>query len=80
VNGVIIAVAVSVSAALGCITAVLGLLNQRRTAKTAAKVDNISVQVDGRLSTLLERQSQLLEALHAGGVPIPDKPAERPVT
>jgi hypothetical protein len=70
---------------LGFVTAVLGLINQRRSrstallaASTAGQVQSISVQVDGRLSTLLERQSQLLDALHASGTPIPPKPAEAP--
>lgn len=63
---------------LGFITAVLGIVNQRRTSKTADKVQSISVQVDGRLSTLLERQSQLLDALHESGTPIPPKPPETP--
>lgn len=70
---------------LGFITAILGLVNQRRAENTrklaestAADVQSISVQVDGRLSTLLERQAQLLDALHASGTPVPPKPPETP--
>lgn len=63
---------------LGFVTAVLGLVNQRRSRETAEKVQSISVQVDGRLSALLERQAQLLDALHASGTPIPPKPPEAP--
>jgi hypothetical protein len=72
-----------ITACLGLAATVLGLLNQRRIARAAAEagetareVQNISVQVDGRLSTLLERQAQLLGAMHESGVPIPPRPAE----
>lgn len=68
---------------LGLATAVLGLLNQGRisraakiTKATASDVQQISVQVDGRLSTLLERQAQLLSSMHEAGVPIPPRPPE----
>lgn len=63
---------------LGFITAVLGLVNQRRVRETADKVQSISVQVNGRLSQLLERQSQLLDALHESGTPVPPRPPEIP--
>jgi biopolymer transport protein ExbB/TolQ len=59
---------------LGLVTAILSLVNQRRAKTTAEKVQQISVQVDGRLSTLLERQSQLLDALHQSGTPVPPVP------
>jgi biopolymer transport protein ExbB/TolQ len=59
---------------LGLVTAILSLVNQRRAKTTAEKVQSISVQVDGRLSTLLERQSQLLDALHQSGTPVPPVP------
>jgi hypothetical protein len=79
-----VAVLAVVAVVLGFATAVLGLLNQRRitqaakvTETTAGKVQSISVQVDGRLSTLLERQAQLLGALHDSGTPIPARPAEK---
>jgi hypothetical protein len=72
----------SVAVVLGFATAVIGLLNQRRirTASTSAddtarKVQEISVNVDGRLSELIERQAQLLGALHESGTPIPARPA-----
>jgi len=72
---------------LGFITAVLGLISQRRAQqslaiaeKTAGKVQSISVQVDGRLSTLIERQAQLIDALHASGTPVPPRPPETPQT
>lgn len=68
---------------LGFVTAVLGFLNQRHVQRatalaeeTAVQVQSISVQVDGRLSTLLERQSQLLDALHQGGIAVPPKPGD----
>lgn len=61
---------------LGFITAVVSLFNQRRSKVTAEKVQSISVQVDGRLSTLLERQSQLLDALHQSGTPVPPVPGK----
>lgn len=77
----VIAAAAFIAVLLGLVTAILGLVNQRRAAHalrvandTAGKVQSISVQVDGRLSTLLERQSQLLDALNASGVAIPPKP------
>lgn len=66
----------SVAVILGFITAVLGLLNQRKIRSTASDVQQISVQVDGRLSALLERQAQLLGALHESGVPVPPHPDE----
>jgi hypothetical protein len=69
---------------LGFVTAILGYLNQRRIKTTAAaaevvagKVQEISVNVDGRLSRLFERQAQLLGTLHESGIPIPPMPAEK---
>jgi hypothetical protein len=77
----LLAVIASLAVLLGFITAVLGLLNARATrravkeaAATTAKVQEISVNVDGRLSTLIERQAQLLDALHSSGTPIPPIP------
>jgi hypothetical protein len=81
--------AASAAVLLGLITAVLGLVNQRNINAAAAaaaeaaiaaaasgkKVDQISVDVDGRLSLFIERQAQLLDALYLAGVPIPDLPA-----
>jgi hypothetical protein len=71
---------------LGFITAVLGLVNQRRSKNavaiaeaTAGKVQSISVNVDGRLSALIERQAQLLDALHTSGTPVPPIPAAAPL-
>jgi hypothetical protein len=81
----VIAAAAAIAVVLSLVTAVLGLVNQRRAAhaltvadSTAGKVESISVQVDGRLSKLLERQSQLLDALHAADVPVPPRPPEAP--
>lgn len=81
----IIAAAGSIAVVLSLVTAFLGLVNQRRAAhaltvadSTAGKVEFISVQVDGRLSQLLERQSQLLDALHAADVPVPPVPPRPP--
>lgn len=65
-----------VTAVLGLAATVLGLLNQRRIRGTARDVQSISVQVDGRLSTLLERQAQLLGTLNEHGVPVPPRPPE----
>lgn len=80
--------AVALAAAiLGFLTVVIGLLNQQKIKKTAAiagqtseKVQKISVDVDGRLSDLIERQAQLLGALHESGTPIPPRqtPAASP--
>jgi hypothetical protein len=75
----------AVAVLLGFITAVLGLVNQRRAntatglaakaarlaEETAGTVQSISVQVDGRLSALFERQAQLLDALYKSGTPVP---------
>jgi hypothetical protein len=73
-----LAVIASLAVLLGFATAVLGLIGQRRAAKalviaerTAGKVQLISVRVDGRLSALIDRQAQLLGALHAADVPVP---------
>jgi hypothetical protein len=66
----------SVAVVLGFITAVLGLLNQRKIKNTAGKVQEISVNVDGRLSAMIERQAQLLSALHGSGTPVPPVPAD----
>lgn len=63
---------------LGFITAVLGLINQRHGRATAAKVQSISVNVDGRLSEFIARQAQLIEALQQSGVPVPPVPP-RPI-
>jgi outer membrane murein-binding lipoprotein Lpp len=61
---------------LGFVTAVIGLANQRRIRSTASDVQNISVQVDGRLSALLEREAQLLAALHGSGTAVPPASGE----
>jgi hypothetical protein len=78
-----LAVIALLAVVLGLVTAVLGLVGQRRSAEavrlaeeTAGKVHNISVQVDGRLDVLLERQAQLLGALHESGTPVPPVPGE----
>ena len=77
-----LAVIASVAVLLGFVTAVLGMINQRRITRTTAtatetagKVAEISVNVDGRLSELIERQAQLLGALHESGTPVPPRPA-----
>lgn len=79
----LLAIIASLAVVLGFITALIGLANQRRATKamdlaeqTAGKVQSISVQVDGRLSDLLERQAQLLGALHESGTPVPPRPDE----
>jgi Na+-transporting NADH:ubiquinone oxidoreductase subunit NqrF len=77
VNDVIV-VLVALTALLGLATAVIGLLNQRRTVRTVAKVERISVQINGRLSALLERQDQLLGVLHDNDIPVPPKHALKP--
>jgi hypothetical protein len=71
----------SLAVVLGFITAVLGFLSQRaarravmKAATTAEKVQEISINVDGRLSEMIERQAQLLGALHASGTPVPARP------
>jgi hypothetical protein len=87
VSAAVLAAIGSAAVLLGFLTAIIGLVNQRNQRKTAAlaeqtagKVQQISVQVDGRLSTLLERQSQLLDALHESGTPIPPRPPDAPPT
>ncbi len=65
---------------LGLLTAVLGFMNQRKINASSAKVDRISVDVDGRLSLFIARQVQLLDALQQAGVPVPDMPGEGPAT
>jgi hypothetical protein len=61
-------------AIIGLVTALLGLYNARRIKRTEGKVQEISVHVDGRLSDLLERQAQLLGALHDSGTAVPPRP------
>jgi len=85
VNALLVTIIGGLAVVLGLVTAVLGLLNQRRITAAAAaaagvavKVQEISVQVDGRLSMLLERQAQLLGALHESGTPVPPRPPETP--
>lgn len=82
--GTFLAIVASIAVVFGFATAVIGLLIQRRIAKqaqitaaTAREVQQISVQVDGRLSMLLERQAQLLGALHESGTPVPPRPPEK---
>jgi hypothetical protein len=77
----VLAAIASLAVLLGFLTAVLGLVNQRRitqasaqATETAGKVQQISVNVDGRLSELIERQAQLLGALHQSGTPVPPLP------
>ena len=84
-NALLVTIIGGLAVVLGLVTAVLGLLNQRRITAAAAaaagvavKVQEISVQVDGRLSMLLERQAQLLGALHESGTPVPPRPPETP--
>lgn len=77
-TSVILAAIAGAAVLLGFITAVLGLVNQRRVRATADQVQSISVQVDGRLSQLLERQSQLLDALHESGTPVPPRLPDPP--
>lgn len=67
----VIAAAAFVAVLLSLITALLGLLNQRRARVIAEKVQSISIQVNGHLSALLERQDQLLGTLQKSGIPIP---------
>jgi VIT1/CCC1 family predicted Fe2+/Mn2+ transporter len=81
----ILAVIALAAVVLGLITAILGFLNQSRATRaielaeeTASNVQNISVQVDGRLTTLIERQAQLLGALHESGTPVPPAPDQAP--
>jgi len=69
--GAVAAVLAFLAVVLGFVTAVLGLLNQARSKKTAGTVREISVNVDGRLSDLFERQAELIAALHASGTPVP---------
>jgi hypothetical protein len=73
----VLAVIGSLAVLLGFATAVLGLLNQRKSRQTASKVQEISVSVDGRLSELMNRQGQLIGQLHAYQVPVPPVP-EKP--
>jgi hypothetical protein len=70
----IIAVAAFIGVVCSAVSAVLGLLTRK-------KVQSIEVNVDGRLSKLLEsqdtlliRQGQLVDTLNAAGVPVPAKP------
>jgi VIT1/CCC1 family predicted Fe2+/Mn2+ transporter len=77
-KGDIIAVIASAAAVLGFVTALLGLIAQHRATEaakiakeTSAKVQTISVQVDGRLSMMLEREAQLIDAMTKAGVSIP---------
>lgn len=74
---VLVALTAAAAVLLGFVTAVLGLMNQRKIASTAGKVQEISVNVDGRLSGLIERQAQLLSALHISGTPVPPLPPEK---
>lgn len=74
----LLAVLGALAVVAGCAASILGLISNARAARTGREVQNISVQVDGRLSTLLERQAQLLAAMHQAGTPIPDRPAEPP--
>lgn len=67
----VIAAAAFVAVLLSLVTALLGLLNQRRARVIAEKVQSISIQVNGHLSALLERQDQLLGTLQKSGIPIP---------
>jgi hypothetical protein len=81
----VIAIVGSIAVILGFCTAVLGFFNQQGARKaleaaeaTNQKVQEISVNVDGRLSALIDRQGQLLGALHEYQVPIPPVPPPQP--
>jgi hypothetical protein len=82
---VILPILAAAAVLLGFTTAVLSLITQRHAAaasamaaETAARVQQISVQVDGRLTMLLEREAQLLGVLHESGTPVPPRPPELP--
>jgi hypothetical protein len=66
-----LAILAALAVFMGMVTAILGVINQRRISKTAEKVQTISVNVDGRMSEYILRVAQLTEALHAGDVPVP---------
>jgi hypothetical protein len=88
-SGILVVIG-SATVLLGLATSILGLINARQSAAaaraadtaaakaalTARKVQSISVNVDGRLTELFERQAQLLGALHRAGVPVPPPPAK----
>jgi hypothetical protein len=66
------------TAVLGFLAVVLGLLNQWRitrasatTAATAGKVQEISVKVDGTMTSLLTRVDQLVGSMHDQGATVP---------
>jgi len=76
---VFLAVIASLAVVLGFITAVLGLINQRRIRNTATKVQQISVSVDGNMSGMLTRVDQLISSMHDQGAIVPAKlPAPPP--
>jgi hypothetical protein len=56
---------------IGLLTAILGLVAATRAKKTAAKVEQITVSVDGQMSGMLLRIDQLLATMHKEGVTIP---------
>jgi acetylglutamate kinase len=71
----------AITTVLGLVAAVLGLLNQHRIMKvaaeqtqTGAKVQEISVSVDGNVSGMIGRIDQLVASMHAQGAVVPIAP------
>jgi hypothetical protein len=72
----------SVAVLLGFSTAVLGFLNQRRIGRaavvvdqTAARLQQVSVSVDGQMSGLILRIDQLVSSMQHQGATVPPPPS-----
>jgi hypothetical protein len=71
---------------IGLATAILGLFSQRRImklaaeqAKAGARLQQISVSVNGKMDGLFNRVDQLIGSMHAQGAVVPAAPPAAPV-
>jgi hypothetical protein len=67
----LLAVAAAAAVVLSFITAVIGLLNQRKIKDTAVKVQEVHVLVNSQLSAVVARVTQLVGTLEHAGVAVP---------
>jgi hypothetical protein len=70
-NEYVAAIAPTLGAVAACVVAAASWRNSRKNSTT---LQEIKVNVDGRLSTVLERVSQLTTALQIADVSVPPEP------
>jgi hypothetical protein len=69
-----VAIVAALAVVLGFVTAILGLINQRKITKAAHNVQQIAVSVDGQMSGMFLRIDQLIQSMHNQGAVVPPAP------